>query len=509
MTIPVTSLTNLFGNTATNTVAGTSSEASRSFTKVMDRVTSGNNKNDTTPQDKKTFETDPGKKMNPTQNEKISDGKVMKKDQNKSTALDKKADISQENELNEEAFQTVNEKAEQLIASIAEKMDVSEEDVLQAMEALGMTSVDLLNPEMLSQLVVTISGEDDMLSLVMDEELYGNLNELLQTADAIKTELTEMLGISKEELPNVLEQVSNLMKDDIQTSDIQGINEKTDTNDNQIEQTDFNTSVEAETSEKNKDVIVEVSGKVPTQSETQTEKTSVNANVEETPETEETIEKPLESTTQQPGAQSKNTQEGYQESGHSFLQSLTETAAALNEQANVNAADASFTNALNAQDTESIMKQMVDYMKLHVSANVSEMEIQLQPASLGTVNLNIASKNGVITAQFTAQSETVKEALESQIVQLRENLDERGIKVEAIEVTVSSHEFERNLEQGEQEARDSEQTEAAKKTGRRRIVLNQGESEDSEEMDIDGLDEADRIQVELMQQRGNTMSLMA
>ena len=61
------------------------------------------------------------------------------------------------------------------------------------------------------------------------------------------------------------------------------------------------------------------------------------------------------------------------------------------------------------------------------------------PASLGSVNVQIAAKDGVITAQFTAQNETVKAAIESQLVQLRTQFEEQGIKVDAVEVTVANY----------------------------------------------------------------------
>ena len=172
-----------------------------------------------------------------------------------------------------------------------------------------------------------------------------------------------------------------------------------------------------------------------------------------------------------------------------------------------NVKDTTFASAFQAQDTESIMRQMTDFIKLNVNPNVTEMELQLQPANLGTINLQVALKNGAITAQFTAQNESVKEALETQIVQLKENLEERGIKVDAVEVAVSSHEFERNLEQGEQEARDSERTEEIKRTTRRRIVL--GENGTDAEAEMEDIEDADRIQVEMMQQKGNTVSFTA
>ena len=44
-------------------------------------------------------------------------------------------------------------------------------------------------------------------------------------------------------------------------------------------------------------------------------------------------------------------------------------------------------------------------------------------------------------------SPKVKEALESQLVLFKQNMNQAGVKVDAVEVTVGSHELERNLEQ--------------------------------------------------------------
>jgi flagellar hook-length control protein FliK len=81
------------------------------------------------------------------------------------------------------------------------------------------------------------------------------------------------------------------------------------------------------------------------------------------------------------------------------------------------------------------------------------MELQLNPENLGKVNLSIQSKNGVLTAQFVVQNEISKEAIESQMHILRESLNEQGIKVEAIEVTVSNYTFDQtNQENGQNQA---------------------------------------------------------
>lgn len=99
------------------------------------------------------------------------------------------------------------------------------------------------------------------------------------------------------------------------------------------------------------------------------------------------------------------------------------------------------------------------------------------------------------------QNETVKAAIESQIVQLRENLNNQGVKVEAIEVTIASHEFERNLSQGNEENSPAEQSD---KRGQRKINL--GDMDAFEETD---LGEAEKIAVQLMKENGNTVDFTA
>ena len=155
-------------------------------------------------------------------------------------------------------------------------------------------------------------------------------------------------------------------------------------------------------------------------------------------------------------------------------------------------------------DTEQIMKQIMDYMKIRNSEQLSEIEMQLHPASLGSLHISVASKNGLVTAQFAAQNEAVKEALEGQIMILKDHLEEQGIRVEAVEVTIASHEFERNLEQeAKQDEQEAQRTEARKK-GIRRINLNNPEEEEPEETD-----EAERITRDMMMRHGSRLDYLA
>ena len=149
-----------------------------------------------------------------------------------------------------------------------------------------------------------------------------------------------------------------------------------------------------------------------------------------------------------------------------------------------------------------IMEQIGDYVKTNVTADVKQMEIQLSPANLGQVNINMVSKNGVVTAQITAENEMVKNAIESQVVQLKERLESQGVKIEAVEVTVASHEFERNLDQNNE---NRESKEEVKKVSSRKWNLSEL---DGELLEDEELTESEQVELDMMKLTGNQLNYM-
>jgi flagellar hook-length control protein FliK len=152
-----------------------------------------------------------------------------------------------------------------------------------------------------------------------------------------------------------------------------------------------------------------------------------------------------------------------------------------------------------SDETVDIMNQIMDYMKTSVKEDTSSLEMQLHPESLGTLQIHLASKGGVVTANFITQNETVKSALESQMIQLKESFEEQGVKVNAIEVTVQTHEFERNLDQGRGESKNRE---PARRTRIRRINL-------EEPMAAEDMEQADALAVDMLSAGGNTVDYTA
>ena len=77
-----------------------------------------------------------------------------------------------------------------------------------------------------------------------------------------------------------------------------------------------------------------------------------------------------------------------------------------------------------------------------------------------------------------------------------------GLKIDAVEVTVATREFEQNLDQHGREA--EEQASKEKKNGRRILDLNEIGQDD---FDGEEMSEADRLQVEMMRMGGNRLNL--
>ena len=186
---------------------------------------------------------------------------------------------------------------------------------------------------------------------------------------------------------------------------------------------------------------------------------------------------------------------------------------------NVNTA-ANFAEAVAAQavqeavpytsiDAADIMDQIVTNAQTTITEEVTRMEIELNPQTLGRMIMQVQSNSdGVVTARLIAQNEAVREALETQMNLMRENLNNRGIRVEAVEVTVGTHEFEQNLEENarEQGAFDEQREEANRQGGGRRTRnLNRDDLDAMQGL----MTEEEELAARIMRDEGNTLNYQA
>lgn len=334
---------------------------------------------------------------------------------------------------------------QQILQQITEQLGVSPEEVLQAMDALGISAEDL--SQNMAALLSELTGTDQM-AVLTDESLYTQVSDLANAVEQTIEELADTLGMDKEQL-------TTLLQDSVQNPE--------------------------------KPVIVVEQESAAPVTDMQQESTS-DQEVQTATTTDIEAEQPRETKRDEKGNMQQQMQD-MQKPAENLQQ--TQGSAIAAEQT---------TERFDLQRTQKIIDQIADYVKIHSSEKLTSMEIALNPASLGSVNLHVSSKGGVISAQLYAQDEAVRAALESQVAALKESLEAQGMKVDAIEITEHSHQLEQNLDQngGQQES-----AEAQKKSGRRLLNLDELPEEEAYEEEMT---QAEKLQIEMMRMGGNKLN---
>lgn len=364
----------------------------------------------------------------------------------------------------EEAMEVLGTAAMELMQQIADTFGISVEELQGAMEELEMDPLELLQPEELGKLLLNLGGAEDSRALVMDEALYDSYKMLMEQMNATVEEAAGKLDVEPQQIGALLEQVS--VPEEEKAVSVEEVSEKPETV-KQYEGFESSRSVVENLPEENK------------------------------PQTEDGLQN---DSGQKSGGETDKDQRGQNvQTGHGenpFVQDLR----TLQPQQELQQAQDTVQSSPWTTDTQDIMRQIMDYMKIQLNADTTNLEMQLHPESLGTLQVQVQSKAGVVTANFVTQNEAVKAALESQMVQLKESFEEQGVKVEAIEVTVQPHAFERNLNQGR--GQNQSDREPARRARVRRINLN-------DPLTMEAMEEEDTLAADLMAASGNTVDYTA
>ncbi len=370
--------------------------------------------------------------------------------------VEERADIPEEKL--EEAAEVLGTAAAEMIRQVAEILGVDTDEVIGALEELGMEQTDVLNAQNLGELILTVAGAADASALVTDESLYGSYRELMAQLESVLHESAETLEQSPEQMSELLERFGGAESAEPEIF--------VETDDETVKP--LNTFRDTETAN---EVISEATGTLTQDEEAVNAKTSAES--------------------QSDG--SKNSREGEKEQDLNFF---TQNLKA--ERFDAQIQQSTVPESPWTTDTENIMRQIMDYMKINLKPEMSGVEMQLHPASLGTLQVQVASRGGVVTANFITQNEAVKAALESQMIQLKTQFEEQGVRVDAIEVTVQSHEFERNLDQGRDGGGNSRGQEPSRRGRIRRLNLNDSAI-------AEDLEEEDMLAKDIMESNGNTL----
>ena len=391
-----------------------------------------------------------------------------------------KAEAEKEDSVDAETVEKELEKAtEELKEEIADKLEISVEELEAVMETLGLTDASLFTQEGMTALVMEMEQIITPVELLTNAEVYQTLQDLNLYAQ-------ELLGTVKEEVQltdSQLEEIIAGMEENAKTM-TEAHEQKTSVAESEIvvtEESDINVE---EADEQN---VV-------------SKETNENADAEtsETTDTAKVTEEMMKTESNQQASQDKSSQHQTGQNG----QMVAESSIQQNNTQTVNQTVTDFSQNISGGNlsTQEIYDQIGEYIKTNIKPGISEVEMQLNPENLGTVHIHLSAKQGNVNAQLTVQNELVKAALEVQLIQLKENFAEQGIKVDAVEVTVESHAFNENMQQSNEENGQA-QTEA-KRSATRSINLNGDWMEEE-------LTEEEQLVAEMMEADGNTVDFKA
>lgn len=343
----------------------------------------------------------------------------------------------------------VDEAADKMLSDTAEELSVTEEELLSVLQSLSLKPADLLTKEGLQQVVLAVSGETDFANFLTDETMFTTLQNLNGELQTTLSNLADELGISQDEVQDFLTALADKAGD---ASALQA---------EELSTEEF--SAEEFSTEETEDAVTDVEKGSDTESITG-DKTASEVNV------------PGKETGKQTEKETSGEEKSFtgDKAFDNFTQSF-KTGQTQNTQA-----AAEVTPHFDVE-TENIIRQITDYMRGNVTDGVSEMDMQLHPANLGSVHIHLEAKEGVLTAQFTAQNESIKAALESQMIQLKDSFEEQGLTVESIEVMVSSQKFDQSYEEAESHANDTGSRSGRQRTRRAGLHVSMEDEELSDE----------------------------
>lgn len=387
----------------------------------------------------------------------------------------------------------------QIVEKVTDDLDISEDELNNAMQLLGLTAMDLLNPANLSALYCEVTGNaSDPQALVLNADFTALFNDVSQVASENDAQLDLLSQLTASDDGEILD------ADIVSSADTTDTNESTgsvNTPEKTVDSSNDDTAASGQNINDTADEAVKVYDGSTQDSSYQnpdegTSSGETGNGITSDENTEKTQSKSqVDSSFDDSGERVLHHDDGAH-SDNSVLH------ASVSEQLN---SDTSFemsqSQSRSRVDTTDIIRQIVDSMSISNTTEESAINLQLTPESLGRMYINVSQKNSEISARIAVSNEAVKEALQTQMVNLKETLNNSGIRVNEVEITVASHEFERNLEQGA--ANDSRQQESTNS-------YNGSNSSDSG-IDSDMMQDRaeERLVTQIMRDNGNSVDFTA
>lgn len=469
-----------------------------------------------------------------------------------------------------DADEIVKRVSSQIVEKVTEDLDITEDKLCEIMQMLGITSMELLQPENLTALFANATGiENNPQELVLNSDFTGLYADVMDIASQNQALLEAVSNMEVLENPQVLEiftepdnpgEINTASAEEdiakVQISDVTDETEEPVFQQPQVKSEaigtseTINASENISTSENSATIASENTGATETTAATvqkersmsemaatavsQSQTTSVNtvselqnasedntvsgsqgmletaeveaSNISETAVSSESIDSSEAVSLKSEKQVMKTDLNSDSSSDERSFDDKSENRVLhtmINEQMQPEGVFEAFDvqPKYTSVNTTDIIRQIVDQISIAKTTGESVIEMQLNPENLGKLYINVTERNSEITARIAVSNETVKNALESQMAALRENLQDANIRVNDVEITIATHEFERNLEQNagnENGRQDGQQfTHQSSSNGVNRIGHNEAASDEA------------GLAAQIMRDNGNSVDFMA
>ena len=424
---------------------------------------------------------------------------------------------------------------------VQDVMDMDPDVFQQILASMGITAIQLLDTTVLQQFVVQANGGDDPTDLLTSEDMMQQFSEL--SAALLEADWTETTGFTGQQLSSMTagqledgdftELINDVLSEDVTQQDADvtdnGGDQKqvvfdglqNDQGQSPVTEDGITLAEKPVTAESKQDTPmvptdVEETSVLPAAAEKETASTDTVKDLAKITEADVTVpsdsvvenvlDADPQSMMQDPSRQGEDS-EGqadilnmhYDQPQETAIETPVQTMMSFVENM-VQAANSDVEQVqqpVNLQQMIDIVNQVVERIQSSLQDETTTLEMQLNPERLGKMLLSVSSKEGVMTASFMVQNAEAKAALESQMITLRENLEQKNLKVDAVEVSVSDFTFtqsggadtgdQKNYQQGNgkrsrfrfetDDEEDEDQMETAQ-TVRRSIMPDSGSSVD-------------------------------
>ena len=380
--------------------------------------------------------------------------------------------------------QELRERIEKIRKAIKDQLGISDEELNAAMENLNLATAELLNPDSVKALMMEVSGIDNPVDLLTNEELLSGINSVLSEVSDIISEFKQEFSLSDEEFAAIAAELENSDEAVLMQAGA-----------------DFGDALEGPSDETEDLKERPVEAEKPVQGAAKD-----GAEAKDTADVLQSENSQSIAFKQDPKKNGFGQEQGRGNENEGAQLQMPQTIVQTEVTQTGEVVETVRSYSSYTSETE-IIGQVTEQIRMNISPEKTSMEMMLHPASLGAVNIQVTQQGDMLHARILVQNEQVREAIAGQMEQLLKTFEEQGQKVTEIDVSVANynleHGFHQNPEdQGSNPGRQGESD--GSRRLRRTLDLNALTDED-----ISELSDEDRLKTEVMSMSGTSVEYRA